>query len=78
MQIFHQFLTDSINLLSNSKNICILRNPTERPKGASNPPVCDWRCRISLESAGHFNEKSGYKKFELLLNDIKRIITKDL
>ena len=25
-----------------------------------------------IKNAGHFNEKSGYKKFELLLNDIKK------
>jgi len=33
---------------------------------------------IVVKKAGHFNEKSGYVKFELLLNDIKKIITKDL
>ena len=33
---------------------------------------------ILVKNAGHFNEKAGYKKFELLLNDLKRIIAKDL
>ena len=31
-----------------------------------------------IKNAGHFNEKSGYTKFEILLNDIKKIIAKDL
>jgi len=38
-----------VGVYCHCRNICILRNPTERPKGASNPPVWDWRCRISLE-----------------------------
>src|SRR3989344_5672665 len=29
-----------------------------------------------IKNAGHFNEKSGYTKFEILLNDIKKIIAK--
>ena len=37
--MFHQFLTDGIDILSNCKNICILRNPTE-PEGLS--------CHLSL------------------------------
>ena len=31
-----------------------------------------------IKNAGHFNEKSGYKKFELLLEDIKKITAKHL
>ncbi len=31
-----------------------------------------------VKDAGHFNESSGYKKFEILLNDIKKVIAKDL
>ncbi|MBI2134799.1 serine hydrolase family protein [Candidatus Woesearchaeota archaeon] len=33
---------------------------------------------IIVKNAGHFNEKSGYKKFGLLLKDIKKITAKDL
>ena len=33
---------------------------------------------IIVKNAGHFNTESGYKKFELLLEGIKRIIAKDL
>lgn len=33
---------------------------------------------IIVKNAGHFNANAGYTKFELLLNDIKRIIAKDL
>jgi len=33
---------------------------------------------IIVKNSGHFNTKAGYVKFELLLNDIKKIITKDL
>jgi hypothetical protein len=31
-----------------------------------------------INRAGHFNEKSGYTKFELLLEDIKNLAAKDL
>ena len=31
-----------------------------------------------IKNAGHFNEKAGYVKFELLLNDVKKVIAKDL
>ncbi len=33
---------------------------------------------ILVKNAGHFNTEVGYKKFELLLENIKRIITKHL
>ena len=33
---------------------------------------------IIIKNAGHFNEKSGYKTFELLLEDIKNITAKHL
>ena len=33
---------------------------------------------IIIKNAGHFNEESGYIKFELLLNNIKKVITKHL
>ena len=31
-----------------------------------------------IKNAGHFNEKSGYVKFEALLHDLKRLVAKDL
>jgi len=45
-----QSLTDGLKNTGYIQNIRILRNPTERPKGASNPQICDWGCRVSLEN----------------------------
>src|SRR3989338_7240631 len=46
-----QSLTGGLKNTSYIQNICILRNPTEQPKGASNPPICDLGCRVSLEES---------------------------
>ena len=47
------------------------------PKGKELAEKLNSKIKI-VKNAGHFNEASGCKKFELLLNDIKNSIAKDL
>tara|TARA_Y100000310_G_scaffold255534_1_gene263017 strand:+ start:8798 stop:9361 length:564 start_codon:yes stop_codon:yes gene_type:complete len=81
MKTFIDKKPDWSKIKNNCKNFFIYNSDNDPyiplSKGEELAKNLDSKLKI-IKNAGHFNEKAGYKKFELLLKDIKNLITKHL